>query len=377
MNIIKQINENDVIKGSGHTMCLPFKIVIPHTLFPILDDLYQKSSVCVTRMLEDKTKSSSKYYKEVPCVLAKSLISKYQKNIKLKKIKNLVLPICGDKGKQVKIVDGGIKIPSIFKKVLIHATFPKPISGFIRHVEFFKRDRKWFMSCSYNTPVLQKQEVRGFLGVGRNSVGNVAVCANPMSGKVRKFGPDTSGISKNFRNRRKNLQKKGAKNALKKIRRKQSNRIKYINHRVSRSIVDHAKLHCLAIVLEDLGKISKKGKAKRYVQKSQWSFYQLETFIEYKATLLGVPLYFINPAYTSQICSRCGRINKPNGKTYKCLCTHFDHRDSNAAFNISARGKLIYGQAAEHSASTVRHIGVPLNQGAEKAVQLKSSEILP
>jgi len=32
-----------------------------------------------------------------------------------------------------------------------------------------------------------------------------------------------------------------------------------------------------------LGKISKKGKAKRYVQKSQWSFYQLETFIKYKA----------------------------------------------------------------------------------------------
>lgn len=368
-------NLYDTIKKE-QTLCLTFKADIPHNLSPILDDLYQKSSVCVVRMLEDRTKSSSKYYKEIPCVIAKSLISKYQKNIKLKKIKSLVLPICGDKGKQVKIVDGGIKIPALFKKAILPAVFSKHISGFIRYVEFFKRSGKWFMSYSYNTPVAQKQEVRGFLGVDRNSVGNVAVCANIMSGKVRKFGPDTSGISKNFRNRRKNLQKKGAKNALKKIRRKQSNRIKSINHKVSRSIVDYAKLHCFAIVLEDLGKISKKGKAKRYVQKSQWSFYQLETFIKYKATLLGIPVYFINPAYTSQICSRCGRINKPNGKTYKCSCTHFDHRDSNAAFNISARGKFIYEQAAEQSASTVRHIGVPLNQGSEKAVQLKSLEIL-
>lgn len=36
--------------------CLTFKIVIPHNLIPILDELYQN------RMLEDRTKSSSKYY---------------------------------------------------------------------------------------------------------------------------------------------------------------------------------------------------------------------------------------------------------------------------------------------------------------------------
>jgi putative transposase len=371
--IAKLGHKHNMIDEKELTVCLTAKVVIPHNLTPILDELYQKASVCVNRMLEDRTKSSSKYYKEIPCVLAKSLISKYQRNKKLKQVKNLVLPVCGDKGKQVKIVEGGIRVPAFFKKSILPVVFPKPISGFIRQVEFFKRNGKWFMSYSYNTPVLQEQEIQGFLGVDRNSVENVVVCADVMSGKVRKLGPDVSGITKNFRNRRKNLQKKGAKNALKKIRRKQSNRVKDINHKTSKSVVDYAKSHRFAIVLEDLGKISKKGKAKRYVQKSQWSFYQLETFIKYKASLLGIPIYFVNPAYTSQVCSRCGSINKPNGKVYKCDCGSLTHRDSNAAFNISANGWFLYEQTVEQNASAVGHIGVPLNQSSEKAVQLESS----
>jgi putative transposase len=271
-------------------------------------------------------------------------------------------------------VEGGIRVPAFFKKSVLPASFPKPISGFIRQVEFFKRDGKWFMSYSYNTPVLQEQEVQGFIGVDRNSVGNVALCADVMTGKVRKFGPDTAGITKNFRNRRKNLQKKGAKNALTKIRRKQSRRTKDINHKISKSIVDYADKHRSAIVLEDLGKISKKGKAKRYVQKSQWSFYQLETFIKYKAALLGIPIFFVNPAYTSQVCSRCGSINKPNGKHYKCSCCgNLTHRDVNAAFNISANAWFLDEQTAEQNAFVVGHLGGPLNQSSEKAVQLESS----
>lgn len=366
-------SHSNIMNKKELTTTLTFKAVVPDDLACILDGLHQKSFVCVSRMLKDRTKSSSKYYKEIPCVLAKSLISKYQRNKKLKQIKNLVLPICGDKGKQVKIVKDGIRVPALFKKSVLPVRFPKPISGFIRQIEFFKRKGQWFMSYSYNTLIKQEQEVQGFLGVDRNSVGNVAVCANVKTGKVRKFGPDVSSITKNFRNRRKNLQKKGAKNVLKQIKRKQSNRVKDINHKISRSLVDHADKHCIAIALEDLGKISKKGKAKRYIQRSQWPFYQLETFIKYKASLLGIPIYYVNPAYTSQVCSRCGSINKPNGKHYKCSCGNLSHRDVNAAFNISAKAWFLDEQAAEQNAFAAPCIGDRLNQSSEKAVQLESS----
>ena len=361
-NFISKLgHKHNTINEKEPTVCLTFKAVAPYNLSSILDELLLKSKICVDRMLEDRTKSSSKYYKEIPCALSKSLISKYQSNKKLKQIKNLVLPICGDKGKQVKIVEGGIRIPAFFKKTILPVMFPKPIVGFIRQIEFFKRDGRWYMSYSYNTPVLQEQVVKGFLGVDRNSVGNVAVIADVTTGKVRKLGPCTAGITKNFRNRRAKLQKKGAKPVLTKIKRKQSRRTKDINHKVSKSIVDYAKLHRSAIVLEYLGKISKKGNAKRYVQKSQWAFYQLETFIKYKATLLGIPLLYVNPAYTSQVCSRCGSINKPNGKHYKCSCGHFDHRDANAAFNISANAWFLHEQATTDRVVIAGTIGGSLN----------------
>lgn len=366
-------NKNNMINQQKTTMCLTFKVIAPHNLWYILDNFYIKSRMCVNRMLEDRMKTSSKYYKEIPCVLAKGITSKYQKNKKLKVVKHLVLPICGDKGKQVKIIDGGIRIPALFKKNIIPVTYPKPIIGFIRHVEFFERDKIWYMSYSYNTPIADEIIPKSYIGVDRNSVGNVATIADISTGKVRKIGPDTAGITKNFRNRRAKLQKKNAKCALTKIRRKQSRRIKDINHKVSRTVVDYAKSHCSAIVLEDLGKISKKGKAKRYVQKSQWSFCQLETLLKYKAALLGVPIVYINPAYTSQECSRCGTINKPNGKSYKCsLCGHIDHRDANAAFNISANAYLLHGETDRDRVLSVGLTDNPLNRRTEKAVQLES-----
>ena len=107
--IAKLGNKYNMIDDKELAVCLTAKVVVPHNLTPILDELYQKASICVNRMLEDRTKSSSKYYKEIPCVLSKSLISKYQRNKKLKQVKNLVLPICGDKGKQVKIVEDLLK----------------------------------------------------------------------------------------------------------------------------------------------------------------------------------------------------------------------------------------------------------------------------
>ncbi len=142
-------NKNNMESKSKNTMCLTNKIVVPHKFKPLLDDVYNNIIIEVDKMLKNRNLWSSKFYKSIPCVVSKSLISKYQRNLKCKQISRLVIPICGDKGKQVKIVESGIRIPVLFKKEVLEVELPKNIAGNIRQVEFFKRESIWYMSYSY------------------------------------------------------------------------------------------------------------------------------------------------------------------------------------------------------------------------------------
>jgi len=292
-------------------------------------------------MIRDRRKSSSKYFKDIPCVVAKSLIAKYQRNRRCKKISRVVIPICGDKGKQVKLITPGIRVPALFKKEILPVRWLRPVSGFIRQVEFFKRDSKWFCSICYNTPAATPLMVEGVIGIDRNSVGNVAMLADPQNGKVRRLGFNPAATKAVFRNRRKNLQKAGKYKLLAKLKRKQSRRTTYENHKVSKSIVDYAATYRRTVVLERLDNVrAKDSKIRRYTEKSQWAFAQLDSMLKYKCALRGIPLLYVDPAYTSQTCSRCGSIHKPDGKQFYCLtCGRTEHRDANAAFVIAQRGQ--------------------------------------
>lgn len=329
-------NENDVT-----TIITCTRINIPNSFTSILDRLLVTvRKDILPRMLYLRECSSSKYYPEIPCVIAKSLITKYQRNPKCITVSNIVLPICGDKGKQIKLVEGGIRIPALFKKEIPPVTFPKPIHGFVRQVEFFKRKGRWFASICYNTPAADPVIIEGCIGVDRNSVGNVAVLADPQNGKVRHLGFNPASTKFHWRRRRANLKSKGHRRTLRHLSRKQSRRTKHENHIVSKQIVSYAVKHRRAIVVENLEGVRKaESKIRGYVENSQWAFYQLLNFIKYKAALHGIPIMEVNPAYTSQNCSRCGQRNTPNGKSYVCEhCGHTDHRDANAAFNIAKRG---------------------------------------
>jgi len=298
-------------------------------------------------MLAHRDKSSSKYYNTIPCVVSKSLITKYQRNKKCKSVSNIVIPICGDKGKVVKLEGNGIRIPAIFKKFVLPVVFMRPVAGFIRSIEFIQRKGVWYTHISYNTPAQSSLKPTGTVGVDRNSVGAVATLADPQTGKVLHLGFNPAYTKEVWRRRKSSLQRLGKRRLLHKIRNKQSRRTKYENHVVSKQIVDYAASHRRCIVLEKLDTV-RKGKIRRYSEKSQWSFYQLLQYILYKAALRGVMVIEVDPAYTSQECSRCHQLTKPNGKFYRCAhCGHNDHRDANAAFSLSQRVQPIGGLARD------------------------------
>lgn len=321
------------------------QIVTYKTLVPVehnarLDVIAVSARIVLRRMLVNRSEMSSKFYKEIPCVLAKGLSGKYQRNPKCKSVARLCLPICGDKGNEVKIVEGGIRVRAIFKKAIIPCRFPLPVDGFIRHVEFYKRSGRWFMSYSYNTPCLETIKPDSFIGVDRNSVGNVAVMADVKNGHVRHLGFNPARTKFCWRSRKRNLQRQGKRRLLSKLGKKHARRSTYQNHVVSKTVVDYAKKHSRAIALEKLSGVNaKSSKIRSYSERNQWAFAQLASFIQYKARLAGVPVVEVDPAYTSQTCSRCGHIHKPNGKVFRCpACNHQDHRDANASFVIAKRG---------------------------------------
>jgi putative transposase len=100
--------------------------------------------------------------------------------------------------------------------------------------------------------------------------------------------------------------------------------------------------------MEDLKGIRKTNRGKRMnYWISNWSFFQLQSFIEYKAKRVGVSVSRVKPNYTSQICHRCGKIGSRLSGCF--VCSHCGlyrfSADMNAAQNL-AHPMLVERQAA-------------------------------
>lgn len=130
----------------------------------------------------------------------------------------------------------------------------------------------------------------------------------------------------------------GRKTLLKpteKLRHKVDNFRKTTNHKYSKTIVDFAVRNgCGVIQMEDLSGINNRDKFL-----ANWSYYELQQFIEYKAKEKGIEVRYVSPKYTSQRCSCCGYIAEGNRKTqaeFKCvICGYKANADFNAAKNIA------------------------------------------
>jgi IS605 OrfB family transposase len=120
--------------------------------------------------------------------------------------------------------------------------------------------------------------------------------------------------------------------------------MRYINHCLSKRIVEIAKAEGKAIALENLLGIRERAKGSRKFNRmmSGWNFRELASFIEYKAALAGVPVVYVDPKETSTTCPKCGNVSRYNRKKqgwFKCTkCGYQSDADRVGALNIAAKG---------------------------------------
>jgi IS605 OrfB family transposase len=133
----------------------------------------------------------------------------------------------------------------------------------------------------------------------------------------------------------------GKHRAVKKLENRERRIVTHINHCISKELVAMAKRSKAGIRFEDLSGIRKSAKQRKDTRsdagrnRDYWPFYQLETFVRYKAVAAGVAVDTVRPHYTSQTCHRCGATNKRHKHAYVCTrCGHKAHADANAAMNI-------------------------------------------
>ncbi len=154
-------------------------------------------------------------------------------------------------------------------------------------------------------------------------------------------------IKRKFKYLRSKLQSKGtrsSKRLLKKLSGRETRWMKHINHCISKDIVSN--FYGNKIIMENLKGIRKqrRGRIMNYWI-SNWSFYQLQSFIEYKAIRKGIEVARVKPNYTSQICHRCGQIGSRSKGSFSCHCLSSFSADLNAARNL-AHPMLVERQAA-------------------------------
>jgi putative transposase len=69
-----------------------------------------------------------------------------------------------------------------------------------------------------------------------------------------------------------------------------------------------------------------------------WQYAALRQAVQNKAQLAGVAVAFVNPAYTSQKCSRCGLLGTRRRHDFTCPhCGYSAHADVNGATNVRNR----------------------------------------
>ncbi len=176
--------------------------------------------------------------------------------------------------------------------------------------------------------------------------GNItAVSSNPH---ILRLKTDIREIRSVYFEKRRRIQRLSkrkpvtSKRLMSKYSKRERNRVKDRCHKIAKSIVSVAKAKGWGIVLEDLKGIRDRIYYGRKMNRRLHAipFRKIQSYIEYKAKIEGLPVIYVDARSTSSMCPMCGgRLKKaPNGRRIlRCDCGFENDRDVIACLNLLRR----------------------------------------
>ena len=176
--------------------------------------------------------------------------------------------------------------------------------------------------------------------------GNItAVSSNPH---VLRFETDIREIRSAYFEKRRRIQRLSkhkpvtSRKLMSKYSKRERNRVKDRCHKIARSIVRVAKANGWGIILEDLKDMRDRIHYGRKMNRRLHAipFRKIQSYIEYKAKIEGLPVIYVDARSTSSMCPVCGgKLKKaPNGhRILRCDCGYENDRDVIACLNLLRR----------------------------------------
>jgi IS605 OrfB family transposase len=214
-----------------------------------------------------------------------------------------------------------------------------------------KRDRVLLLNVAIEKDVedAKMADRNGIVGIDLG-ITNIAVVTGTDGKTAFHGGGEMKLVRYRYFKARQGLQQLGTRAAKRKLRALSGRERRFVaneNHCIAKSIIANA-LNVFdkpAIVMEELTGIRKNprktSRGKREL--NSWAYFQLQRFVEYKALERGIPVIYIDPAYTSQRCPRCGHVEPGNRNKarhwFECRACHYKSNDDRvASINIRDRG---------------------------------------
>jgi IS605 OrfB family transposase len=330
LSTMERINEAcNWLAGKAFKENTADKIRLHHEFYQELRSKFNLSSQMAVRVIGKVCDAFKKNRKIQPVFKSHSAVPYDQRILTFKAMDRV----------SILTLEGRIKIPFV-----VGDYFRSRLEGVRRQADLIFNKGKWYLYVNVEVPEEAQINPKEWMGVDLG-IRNLAV----DSDGDKHTGDKVEVVRQKQARLKADLQSVGTKSSKKKLKAlsgKEARFRAYTNHTISKTLVSKAKDTGRGIALEDLKGISNRATVRRNQRNMHfsWGFYQLRSFIEYKARLSGVPVAVV-PAYNTSItCPECDCINKRNRRSqaeFCCKsCGFSDHADHVGAINIARRAAV-------------------------------------